>query len=288
MKAGFIGLGRLGSAIAKRLLSEGVRLTVWNRTREKAKALAVETAGTPAELLSAVDTVLVCLFDSMAVQSVLAGNGGLLECKNPGGKVIVDLTTNHFEQAERFHSIVKGFGASYLETPVLGSVVPASQGSLTVLASGEKEAYEKALPYLQKIGRKHYFLRTPGLATRVKLINNLVLGNFMASIAEALALAEESGLAKEEALDILSNGAGSSLVLDAKKDKLLSGDFSTHFSSALIYKDLHYVQDLARAMKRPLFTAGTVKELFAMTFQRGLGEMDFCAVYKVLKALGKD
>ncbi len=282
MKTGFIGLGHLGKAMAKRLMSEGVDLIVWNRTREKAADLGAEVADSPAALIMKADIAFLNLFDSDAVSSVLEGKSGLLagDCSK---KILIDTTTNHFERVLHFHRLFEERGGYYLESPVLGSVVPAMQGNLTVLVSGQKAAYERAKPLLDKIGKNIFYLEKPVLAIRMKLINNIVLGAFMAALAEASAFGEKAGIDKATVIDILSAGAGNSAVLNAKKDKLLKEDFSAHFSSALIYKDLHYVQDLARSMKIPLFTASVTKELFGMTFPRGIADLDMAAVYKVMK-----
>jgi 3-hydroxyisobutyrate dehydrogenase len=284
MKAGFIGLGTLGKTIAKRLVSEGVKLTVWNRTKEKAHDLEAEWAENPAELISQTDIVFLCLFDSAAVAEVAQGEKGLLS-GDLRGKIIIDNTTNHFEPVLRFHTMFREKGAFYIEAPVLGSVVPASQGNLTVLASGERSAYDVALPSIQKIGKAIFYLGEPGLATKMKLINNLILGSFMATIAEATVFGESVGLEKQTILDIFAAGAGNSMVLNAKREKLIKEDFSTHFSSALIYKDLHFLQDLAKSLRRPLFTGSAVKELFGMTLSKGIDNLDFSGVYKVLKEL---
>jgi 3-hydroxyisobutyrate dehydrogenase len=282
MKTGFIGLGHLGKAMAKRLMSEGVDLIVWNRTKEKATDIEAEIADTPASLITKADIIFLNLFDSDAVEAVLTGKSGLLEgsCR---GKIIIDTTTNHFEDVLHFHMLLEERGGHYLESPVLGSVVPASQGNLTVLVSGAEDIYEKAKPLLQKIGKNIYYLEKPTLAIKMKLINNLVLGAFMTALAEATAFGEKAGIDKAMVIDILSAGAGNSAVLNAKKEKLLREDFSIHFSSALIYKDLHYIQDLAKTMKVPLFTCSITKELFGMTFAKGIADLDLSAVYKIMK-----
>ncbi len=282
MKKGFIGLGRLGKAMAKRLISEGVELIVWNRTSEKASGLGVEIAESPAVVMGKADVVFMNLLDSAAVRDVLSGRGGLLEadCK---GKIVIDTTTNHFRDVASFYEMLREHRGSYLESPVLGSVVPASQGNLTVLVSGDSAAYEKARPLLEKIGRNIFYLEKPSLAIKMKLINNLTLGAFMAAIAETVAFGEKAGIEKSKVIEILSAGAGNSAVLSAKKEKLLQEDFSTHFSSALIYKDLHNLQDLAWSLKMPLFTGSMAKELFGMTFAKGMEGLDFSALYKVMK-----
>ncbi|HAM49395.1 MAG TPA: NAD(P)-dependent oxidoreductase [Nitrospiraceae bacterium] len=287
MKTGFIGLGHLGKAIARRLISEGTELVVWNRTREKAAELGVKITESPSGILSETDRVIINLFDSDAVNEIITGKGGLLEgdCK---GKIIIDTTTNHFDRVAIFHDILKKHGAYYLESPVLGSVVPASLGKLIVLVSGEKAAYENVKPLLEKIGTNIFYLEKRTLATKMKLINNLVLGVFMTALTEATVFGEDAGIDKEIVLDILSAGAGNSAVLNAKKEKILKEDFSTHFSSALIYKDLHYMQDLARSLKRPLFTGSFAKELFGMTFAKKTDGLDLAGVYNIMKEYSSD
>jgi 3-hydroxyisobutyrate dehydrogenase len=282
MPVGFIGLGSLGKTIANRLISEGVPLVVWNRTPSKAEGIGAEVATSPKAVAEKCDLVFVCLFDSAGVRAVLDGPEGILatDCAQ---KIVVDLSTNHFEPVVGFHEEVRARGASYLESPVLGSVVPASKGALTVLASGEKATYEKALPLLQKIGTNIFFLGAPGLATKMKLINNLCLGAFMATIAEAAVFGEAAGIERAKVLEILAAGAGSSAVLNAKREKLTKEDFSVHFSTALIHKDLHFLQDLARSLNRPIHMASAAKEIFGVAMSRGLGPEDFSAVFKALK-----
>ena len=286
MKAGFIGLGHLGRAMAGRLASQGVDLILWNRSPEKAADLGREmglpVAESPVALSQECEVIFLNLFDSAAVRAVLQGKGGLL-AGDMRGKLVIDTTTNHFKDVADFHNLASSCGGSYLEDPVLGSVVPASQGKLTVLASGEKEAYERALPYLEKLAASIFYLGEPGLATRMKLVNNLILGSFMAAISEALALGEAAGVEEATVLDILAAGAGASGVLSAKKDKLLQDDFSPQYQSALIYKDLHYLQDLAFQLKRPVFLASAVKEMYGLTYARGEEKLDFSALYRTLK-----
>lgn len=227
--------------------------------------------------------IFLCLFDSAAVQKILTGSKGLLSSDNLSGKTIVDLTTNHYSEVPSFHDTCLSAGGQYLEAPVLGSVVPASQGKLTVLVSGNETAYKQITEILQDIGNNIFYLEEPGLATKMKLVNNLVLGTFMATLAEATALGEQAGIPKKDILEILAVGGGSSLVLNAKKEKLLEEDFSTHFSCALIAKDLHCLLDLANNLQKPLFTGAITKQLYGRTFEEDIAQEDFSAIYKVFK-----
>lgn len=283
MRLGFIGLGNLGKAISGRLLACGHELTVWNRTPAKAEGMAATLASSPAALAGQAPVVFLCLFDSHAVRQILTGAEGLL-AGEVAGKTIIDLTTNHFRDVQEFHGLCAAAGAVYLEAPVLGSIIPASQGALTVLVSGNQHGFEQVRPLLADIGKQIFYLAQPTMATKMKLINNLALGSFMATLAEALALGEKAGIPREDILEILSVGGGSSLVLSAKKSKLLTGDFSPHFTCALMYKDLHCLQDLAYEQKKALFTGAVAKELFGLACEKGLGYDDFSAVYALLKS----
>ncbi len=282
MQAGFIGLGVLGRTMAARLIAQGVDLTVWNRTPEKAEGLGAPVASSPADLIGRVPVVVVNVRDSAAVDAVLNGENGLLagDC---AGKLIIDTTTNHFEDVLAFHTAAQAKGAHYLEAPVLGSVAPATKGTLTIVISGEESAFESARPLLEIIGSTLFFLGEPGLASKMKVINNLVLGAFMAAVAEGVVLGEAAGLDRARVLEVLGAGGGNSGVLNAKRQKLTDLDFSPHFAVDLIYKDLHYMQALARELGMPMPTGSHVKELFARAFPRGLDKEDFSVIYRLLK-----
>jgi 3-hydroxyisobutyrate dehydrogenase len=281
---GFIGLGALGTAVARRLSGAGHPLLLWNRTASRAEGLG-ELASCPAEVVSRARTTFLCLRDSEAVWAVTSGANGLFAGET-AGRTIVDLSTNHVELAGVLHALAAKGRGSYLEAPVLGSVLPASRGELTVLVSGEAAAFEAARPLLSTFGSRLFFLGEPGRATKMKLANNLVLALTIAGLADATALAEAAGIPRADALEILGAGSGAGAVLASKRQKVLDGDFAPHFAAALLYKDLHYLQDLARTLRRPLFTAAIVKELFALPFLHGLEEQDISVIFPILRGGG--
>ena len=282
MAIGFIGLGNLGTAITTRLSQLGETLVVYNRNIEKIKDLGYEIVSTPKEIFQKCDVIFLCLFDSEAVKQILLGDNGLL-CEELKGKTIIDLTTNHYEDVLEFHKLVNDFGGNYLENPVFGSVAPALKGELTVVSSGKTEVFEAMKPILEKIAKEIFHLPVPSSATKMKLINNLCLGSFMATLAECTALAESCEIPKVKALEILGVGGGQSLVLKAKTQKLIDEDFSAHFSNNAINKDLHLVQDLAYNLNQPLYTAAIPKELFSKMKMMGKGEEDFSSIYQLFK-----
>lgn len=282
MAIGFIGLGNLGSAIAKRLTQMGEELKIYNRTRSKVEHLGLEIVDSPKELITQCDTVFMCLFESYAVENIFEMENGILSA-GLEGKTIIDLTTNHYEKVLSFHKKIEEKGGKYLESPIFGSVPPALQGTLTIVTSGKKETYESCRPLLEKIGKEIFYLKEPGKASKMKLINNLCLGSFMATIAECTALGEACDIERSKLLEILGVGGGQSLVLKGKTQKLIDEDYSAHFSNSAIYKDLHTLQDLAYSLKQPLYTAAVPKELFGKMKKDGKGEEDFCSIYQLFK-----
>ena len=282
MSIGFIGLGNLGRAIVTRLNEVGEDVVLYNRNKDKIKDLDNKKVDSPNELLDCCDVIFMCLFDSNAVNEILSQENGLLK-QNIKDKTIIDLTTNHYEDVLKFHEAVNVMGGNYLENPVFGSVAPALQGALTTVSSGKKEVFEKVKPILEKIAKEIFFLEKPSSATKMKLINNLCLGSFMATLAECTAMAENCDIDKAKALDILGVGGGQSLVLKAKTQKLLDEDFSAHFSNNAINKDLHLLQDLAFKLQKPLYSAAMPKELFSKMKDLGEGEQDFSSIYKLFK-----
>lgn len=282
MQAGFIGLGNLGRAMVARLVEQGVELTVWNRTEARVAEVGLPGAESPAALISAVPAVLLCLADSDAVEVVLRGQQGLLagDC---AGKLIIDTTTNHPAPVRLFHELCRQKGARYVESPVAGSVVPARAGKLVAMVSGAPDDLDAARPYLDHLTSLVHQLGAPGQATRMKLVNNLCLGTIMAVVAEAVATAEAAGIEREQALDVLGSGGGKSLVLDAKRQKLLDQDWSPHFSVGMIAKDLHCLQDLARELERPQYLAAVVKEQYMRLVKDGRAGDDFAAVFDAFR-----
>jgi 3-hydroxyisobutyrate dehydrogenase len=271
--------------MASRLTAEGIDLTVWNRTLTKAEGLSAQVASSPAALVSEVEVLILNLFDSAAVREVLSGDDGVLKgvCAD---KVIVDTTTNHPDAVRSFHQTVASRGAWYLEAPVIGSVAPALQGNLIMLVSGVEAAFERAQPVVNILCKEIHFLGEPGRSTRMKLINNYVLGTIMAALGDALAIAESAGIDKKTALEILEHGGGNSGVIRAKKENMLNDDFPAHFSLRAILKDLRYLEDLASELHRPLALVGPTKDSYSLGLGAGLGDADFSAVYRALRERG--
>jgi 3-hydroxyisobutyrate dehydrogenase len=283
MKIGFIGLGKLGTAMLKRLSTEGYQPVVYNRTKEKAVQSGFEYVTTPKDLTyKDIDCIVVNVFDSNAVEDIFNGTDGLL-AGNLKNKIIIDTTTNHFECVKDFYRLSRNAGADYLEAPVIGSVIPAEKGQLMILVSGDKGIFERCRPLLEKIGSQIIHYTEEGKATKMKLINNMVMGGFMAVLSEALSVAGKLGFSTSETLELLSAGAGESKILNLKKSKLINEDYSPHFDIKTLVKDLYYMNSMSFSINQPSILSGVLKELYTMAGAKKSFEDDFAAIYEFMK-----
>lgn len=281
MRVGYVGLGNMGRAQAERLIERGHDLVVWDRTIEKAASLPADAVDSPAEAVSSAAVTFVCVSDSAAVADVMHIEGGLLS-GDLDGKIIVDCTTNHFAVAPLFAREFADAGAAYVEAPVMGSVPRAREGGLTVLAHATASARECVTPLLEDIAATVLWFDEPSMPTKLNLVNSALLAAFTAAIAEATAFGESVGLDRGRVLEVLGAGPARGVVFDAERPKLAEEDFSAHFSASLLYKDLCYAQDLARELRKPLFSGSAAKELYAMMFADGSADSDISALYLTL------
>ncbi len=153
------------------------------------------------------------------------------------------------------------------------------------MLGGVREKAEAYNEIYKTFAKNIYYVGEAGKASELKLINNFILATFMEAIAEAVSLGEKLGFSKDLLVEVLGNGAGKSMILEVKKQKLLEEDFSTHFSADLMYKDLYYLTKLLKEKGEISFTASVIKELYGLVKKRGLGSQDFSVIYKVLKEL---
>ncbi len=282
-KIGWIGLGHMGLPMAKNLYKAGYDVKVWNRSIQKAIDSGLPYVEKLEELLDDREVIITMLFDSASVEEVYEKI--LSSGKNIEGKVFIDMTTIYPETAKRIAEELLKRKAEFLEAPVIGSVIPAKKGLLTIVVSGDKKIFEKYIDIFNILGKEIFYMGDYGVASTMKLVNNTVLGNLLAILCEAIIFAEKAGINRETAINILSHGAGKSMVLDAKKEKLLHENYETHFSVNLIHKDLSYALQLAQNVKTPLMITSTSRELYNGARAHDLGDLDFAAVLEMYKKL---
>lgn len=285
-KFGFIGLGIMGSAMAKNLLKAGFAVTVWNRSPEKVAelvALGAEGAATPREVAAACPVTFAMLADPAAAEEVCFGKNGVLEGIGDG-RGYVDMSTVDPGTSQRIAFAVAARGGRFLEAPVSGSKKPAEDGTLIILAAGDRSLYDEALPGFEQMGKKCLFLGDAGKGAEMKLVVNMVMGGMMAVFCEGLAVGAKAGLSLDDILDVVGAGAIANPMFALKGGLIREGNFPPAFPLKHMQKDLRLAVELGDRTGQPLFVAAAANELFKRARAAGLGDEDFAALAKTVRA----
>jgi 2-hydroxy-3-oxopropionate reductase len=283
-KFGFIGLGIMGSAMAQNLVKAGFEVTVWNRSPEKSKGLATlgaTMAETPQAVIEACPITFTMLADPVAAREVCFGKYGVLDGISRG-KGYVDMSTVDPETSQIIGMAVTAKGGRFLEAPVSGSRKPAEDGTLVILAAGDRTLFDEAMPGLEKMGKKILYLGETGNGARMKLVINMVMGGMMAIFCEGLALGEKAGLQMADIIDVIDAGAMANPMFKMKGGLIGNGDFSTAFPLKHMQKDLRLAVGLGDEVNQPLFSAAAANEAFKKAKGLGFGDEDFSAVFKAV------
>jgi len=276
----FLGLGIMGGGMARRLLVNGFPLTVFNRNAEKSKPFAAEgahVAATPREAAAQADFIISMVADDNAARSLWLGeNGALAGAKS--GTICIECSTVTVNWERELAASAAQKKCEFLDAPVTGSKNQAASGELNFLVGGDSAALEKARPVLAAMGKAIVHLGPTGSGALVKLINNFVCGVQVASLAEALAMIERSGLDRAKALEVLSGGAPGSPLFKAVSTRMTTPDFTPNFLLRLMAKDLGYAIQEGGKLSVELLTAGAALNEFQKAIAAGHGEKDIAAV----------
>lgn len=275
---GLIGLGKLGRAIAERLIETNHELIVWNRTAGRADGLDAQQADTPAALARGVTTIVSVLSDDAAVDDVYRGADGLLST-DLSGKTVIELCTMSPERARGLEADVIGAGGKFLECPVGGTVGPARQGALLGMAGGTEAAFEASKPVLEHLTRRLEHLGPVGSGAAMKLAINLPLMVYWSALGEALGLATSEGIAPKRALEILSDSSGAIASAKARSAPILEmiegGEPSgVNFALATALKDMREMVALAERSGRPSNVIAAAMARAERAFDEGWGGRD--------------
>ncbi len=283
-KYGFLGMGIMGSAMAANLVRAGHDVTVWNRTAARCAplvALGARQADTPREVAATCDVTFAMLSDPAAALAVLEGADGVLGGIGQG-RGYVDFSTVDDVTANTIASQIVANGARYIEAPVSGTKKPAEDGTLIILAAGDRGLYDEVSPALDKLGKKRLFLGEVGQGARMKLVVNLIMGSMLTALSEGLALGLKGGLDGAEILDVLDAGAMAGPMFRAKGPMLLSGAYPTSFPLKHMQKDLRLALALSEKLDQNLALTAASNELFKRARIAGNGDKDIGAVFSVI------
>jgi 3-hydroxyisobutyrate dehydrogenase len=280
-RLGWVGVGRMGRALVKRLLNAGHEVGVYNRTRAKAddlQGIGATVVDSPAELADR-DIVFTMVAGSSDVEEVV---GGLLSQDGVRPRLIVDSTTISPAVAEGIRAYAQERGTAMLAAPVSGNPKVAESGRLTIVASGPEEAWELARPYLGLLCRRVTYVGEGERARLVKICHNLMLGIIAQSMAEVTVLAEKGGIKRSDFLEFLNDSVLGSTFTRYKTPAYVNLDFTPTFTPELLLKDFHLGFEAAREMEVSMPLAATTEQIIQGLVGVTGNDVDFAALLELV------
>lgn len=282
-----VGTGRMGGAMVGRISGAGFPVTVYNRTRDKAEAVAdrygASVAATAREAVTGADVVLVSLADDDAAREAYGGPDGLV-AGLAAGAVVADTSTVSPSTPQSLEADVRAAGATLLDTPVSGSVPTVEQGGLTIMAGGDPAALDRVRPVLEPIAAKVVHLGPLGSGATMKLALNSIVHALDVALSEALVMAERAGVDREAAYDVIAASAVAAPFVHYKRAAFLDpAGTPVAFALDLVAKDLELAAALAREVDAPTSQLATNRKVVGSAIEAGFGSADLSAVAEFLR-----
>jgi len=274
----------MGSRITKRLLAKGHVVTGYDLFPAKQPELVAmggTWASSPRAVCEAADTTFVMVTNTAALEGASQGPEGLLAGLG-AGKLLIDMSTVGPATSRELAAKVRETGADMLDAPVSGSISMVESGKLSIMVGGQRATFDRAKPLLEDIGQKVTYIGENGLALSMKIATNVSIAVQMLALAESVVLAEKAGVARETAIEVLTNSAIASPLVQYKAPCILTMPEPPMFSANMMQKDVTLALDLGRELQVTLPTAAVASEFLSTAREQGLGEQDFAILYKVL------
>ncbi len=281
MRTGFIGLGAMGAHMARNLHRAGLLARVWNRSADKARALAAElgceVADSPSALASGLDAIVLCVSaDADVLEVVNAIKGSVRR-----GAVVIDCSTVSSTTARAAADALKAAGADFLDCPVSGGVEGARDAALAIMGGGDERAFENARPVLNAMGRTVAYMGPSGSGQATKATNQIMCAGIIQAVAEAMAFAKAQGLPLERVVEILGKGAGSSWYFVHRAPNMIRRSFPAGFRVRLHAKDLGICREMAARFGVTLPVVERMLDEYAELIERGHGDEDISSAFRL-------
>jgi 3-hydroxyisobutyrate dehydrogenase len=289
---GFIGLGLMGAPMAQNILKKGFPLVVYNRNPKRVapfKKLKCTIASSAAEVGRQSDIIITVVTGPKDVEQVILGKAGVVEGAKKGS-IIIDMSTIGPQAAREIAATLSNYKTEFLDAPVTGGTHGAEAGTLTIFVGGNKSTYKKALPVLEAMGKNIVYCGDLGTGQATKLVNNLIVGETLAALAEGFLLGEAQGLTRKQIMQFLGEVPALSPMMKTRLDKMVKGKYDVTFSVANMYKDLDLA--LKEIQSNPSTRSGkklslpileNTAKLYKKAIDKGWGELDNSSILKSLE-----
>ncbi len=288
LRVGFIGLGLMGQPMARRLHAAGATMRVHNRSKAAMApmlSLGMEGADSPAELVGDVSVIILMLTDTPAVDAVIAGPGGVLEGLElrSSQTLIIDMGTTAVQRTRELAARVVEAGAHFVDAPVSGGVMGATQGTLSIMVGATEEDFTRAVPLLRVLGSTITHVGGVGAGQVAKAANQVIVGLNIAAVAEALTLARAAGVDPARVCAALSAGFAASRVLEVHGPRMNESNFEPGARVTTQHKDMQQALDLASALGIELPSTALNRDLYRRLIERGDGGLDHSALIRLFQ-----
>jgi len=289
VKIGIIGTGMLGEAVGLHLLDSGYSVSVYNRTKSKTKNLEEKGADVvelPSVVAESSDLIITCVKDADAVKQVLFGQGGVISGKHDD-MTVADMSTINPNAAKEISKKLHDEGIKSIEIPVMGGPNVAIDGKLVLMASGDKESFERFSKVFNTIANKRFFLGESGSAHSIKLAMNLQISLLALSLSEGIMLTKKAGFDPEIFLEILNSTYFSTGMSQNKAFKMIKDEYQPTFTLKNMKKDLDTIIASAKDFDAKLPIAERANEIYKQALDAGFGEIDYTGILAYIKKLSE-
>ena len=289
VKIGIIGTGMLGEAVGLHLLNSGYSVSVYNRTKSKTKNLeekGAHVAELPSVVAESSDLIITCVKDADAVKQVLFGQGGVVSGKHDD-MTVADMSTINPNAAKEISKKLHDEGIKSIEIPVMGGPNVAIDGKLVLMASGDKESFERFSQVFNTIANKRFFLGESGSAHSIKLAMNLQISLLALSLSEGIMLTKKAGFDPEIFLEILNSTYFSTGMSQNKAYKMIKDEYQPTFTLKNMKKDLDTIIASAKDFDAKLPIAERANEIYKQALDAGFGEIDYTGILAYIKKLSE-
>jgi len=288
-RIGIVGLGMLGNAVALRLIDSGFKVTAYNRTKEKTfelKEKGAAIAESPREVAENSELVIIVVRDADAVKQVSFGNGGIANA-NHGKLIVADMSTIDPSESKNISKQFSDSGIDKLDIPVMGGPNVAITGDLVMMASGNKESFEKCKEVFDTIANKVFFLGESGVANSVKLAMNLQITMLALALSEGITLVKKSDVDPKIFLEILNSTYFKTGMSEKKAYRMIDGKYDTTFTLSNLKKDISTITGAAKSLGIELPMISKAEEVYENAISEGFGDIDYTGIIEYLKKINK-
>ena len=282
-KIGFIGLGVMGAPMAGHLSRNNFEVLVFNRTNEKSIIWKSRNEGkvcnSPNELAISSECIVLCVGKDEDVKDIINGKSGIIDALNPGS-VIIDHTTTSAELAKEMNEVLLSKDCFFLDAPISGGQLGAESGTLSIMAGGDRKAYEACNKIFKSYSKSHKYMGPSGSGQLTKMVNQICIAGLIQALAEGMHFSRRAGLNTTDVMDVITKGAAQSWQMENRWETMLNDEYDFGFAVDLMRKDLDIVLKQAKKMDTELEITDLVNNFYKEIQKLGGGSWDTSSLLK--------